>query len=163
MSPSVRHTVRFLTSLGIRARTHERPALPVERVCVANEIGCLHAKKIVPENVSESTLLEARSGSAVRVGNGVGSAVHKSERRFHQSDISSGRPRGTNAHESATGGAPTGELSAQRLQVSSSAGAAPMRALKCARETPHEQPQRASDGGAFTQRSAHQRLRAGTE
>ena len=79
MSESVRQSRPLLTGPGILARTHERPALPVERVCVANEIGCLHAKKIVPENVSESTLLEARSGSAVRVGNGVGSAVHKSD------------------------------------------------------------------------------------
>ena len=56
-----------MTDIGIRARTHERPRGPVERVCVGNEIGCLPAMLIVPENVSESTLLEARSGSAVRV------------------------------------------------------------------------------------------------
>ena len=60
-----------------------------------------------------------------------GSTVRESEMTFHQSDISSERTR---VRE------PTGALRAQRLQVSSAGAApsaAPMRALKCARETPH--------------------------
>ena len=39
MSPSVRESWPLLTDLGIRARIHEWPALPVERVCVGKNIG----------------------------------------------------------------------------------------------------------------------------